>query len=110
MDARVRKLRMPFSPEFIQKWQHIVDSVEVTDVPLECIKKVTIRMYGNRRRTVNLSQLKRAGMDLPAIEDMLNRTFEELGDSVRDVDFMVDVAAVAEIVQPQTDRLLKGIK
>jgi hypothetical protein len=59
---------------------------------------------------VNLSQLKRAGMDLPAIEDMLNRTFEELGDSVRDVDFMVDVAAVAEIVQPQTDRLLKGIK
>nr|NDG05617.1 hypothetical protein [Oxalobacteraceae bacterium] len=101
---------MPFSPEFIQKWQHIVDSVEVTDVPLECIKKVTIRMYGNRRRTVNLSQLKRAGMDLPAIEDMLNRTFEELGDSVRDVDFMVDVAAVAEIVQPQTDRLLKGIK
>jgi hypothetical protein len=26
------------------------------------------------------------------------------------VDFMVDVAAVAEIVQPQTDRLLKGIK
>lgn len=101
---------MPFSPEFIQKWQHIVDSVEVTDVPLECIKKVTIRMYGNRRRTMNLSQLKRAGMDLPAIEDMLNRTFEELGDSVRDVDFMVDVAAVAEIVQPQTDRLLKGIK
>lgn len=101
---------MPFSPEFIQKWQHIVDSVEVTDVPLECIKKVTIRMYGNRRRTVNLSQLKRAGMDLPAIEDMLNRTFEELGGSVRDVDFMVDVAAVAEIVQPQTDRLLKGIK
>lgn len=101
---------MPFSPEFIEKWQHIVDSVEVTDVPLECIKKVTIRMYGNRRKTINLKQLKRAGMDIAAIEQMLNRTFEELGDSVRDVDFMVDVAAVAEIVQPETDRLLKDIK
>ena len=101
---------MPFSPEFVDKWQHIVDSVEVTDVPLECIKKVTIRMYGNRRKTINLKQLKRAGMDIAAIEQMLNRTFEELGDSVRDVDFMVDVAAVAEIVQPETDRLLKDIK
>lgn len=101
---------MPFSPEFVDKWQHIVDSVEVTDVPLECIKKVTIRMYGNRRKTINLQQLKRAGMDIAAIEQMLNRTFEELGDSVRDVDFMVDVAAVAEIVQPETDRLLKDIK
>jgi len=99
-----------FSPEFIQKWEHIVNSVVVTDVPLECIKKVTIRLYGNRRRTVNISQLKRAGMDMEAIEQMLNRTFEELGNSVRDVDFMVDVTAVAEIVQPETDRLLKGIK
>lgn len=101
---------MPFSPEFIEKWQHIVDSVEVTDVPLECIKKVTIRMYGSRRKVINLKQLKRSGMDLEAIEQMLNRTFEELGESVRDVDFMVDVATVAEIVQPETDRLLKNIK
>jgi len=105
-----RGQRVQFSPEFIQKWEHIVNSVDITDVPLECIKKVTIRMYGNRRRTVNISQLKRAGMDMDAIEQMLNRTLEELGESVRDLDFMVDVAAVAEIVQPETDRLLKGIK
>lgn len=101
---------MPFSPEFIEKWEHIVNSVEVTDVPLDCIKKVTIRLNNNRKRTINISQLKKAGMDIMAIEEMLNRTFEELGGDVRDVDFMVDVAAVAAIVQPETDRLLKNTK
>ena len=40
------------------------------------------------------------------IESMMTRTFTELDPVIRDVDFVVDISAVAQIVQPETDKLL----
>ena len=98
------------SDEFREKWEHIIKGVDITDVPLECIKKVTIKLYGNRQRTINIDLLKRQGLDMEEIEGLLNRTLTLLGDRVRDLDWLIDVKAVADLVQPETDRLLKGIK
>ena len=100
---------MPFSDEFIQQWEHIIDEVNKTEVPLECIKKVVIRLHDRKQKTINLATLKKQGLDLDELEVVLTRTLTELGDSVRDVDFVVDVQAVAKLVQPQTDKLLKDI-
>lgn len=99
---------MPFSDEFIQKWEHIISDVDVTEVPLECLEKVVIRLKGNRQRTINIKKLKRQGLDLDYIEDYVNTTLGELDPNIRDVEFSVDVSMVAELVQPQTENLLKG--
>jgi hypothetical protein len=100
---------MPFSDEFIQQWEHIIEEVNKTEVPLECIKKVVIRLHDRRQKTINLSTLKRQGLDLNEVETVLTRTLTELGDTVHDIDFVVDVTEVAKLVQPQTDRLLKDL-
>jgi len=100
---------MPFSDEFIQQWEHIIEEVNKTEVPLECIKKVVIRLHDRRQKTINLSTLKRQGLDLNEVETVLTRTLTELGDAVRDIDFVVDVTEVAKLVQPQTDKLLKDL-
>ena len=100
---------MLFSDEFLDKWEHIINEVSKTEVPLECIKKVVIKMYGNRQKTINLHTLRKQGLDLSEMETVLTRTLTELGEQVRDVDFVVDVTAVAEIVQPATDKLLNGL-
>jgi len=100
---------MPFSDEFIQQWEHIIEEVNKTEVPLECIKKVVIRLDDRKQKTINLATLRKQGLDLNELEVVLTRTLTELGDSVRDVDFVVDVQAVAKLVQPQTDKLLKDI-
>lgn len=101
---------MQLSNEFLEKWEHILDEVNITEVPLECIKKVIIRLHNKRQKTVNLHTLKRQGLDFDEIETVLNRTLTELGDEVYDVDFMVDVASVAALVQPETDKLLEKLK
>ena len=101
---------MPFSDEFLEKWEHIIDEVVKTEVPLECIKKIVIRFDGKRQRTVNIHNLRRQGLDMEAIEIVLTNTLNELGETVRDIDFIVDAAAVAEIVQPETDKLLQNLK
>lgn len=99
-----------FSDEFLVKWEHIIKGVDMTDLPLECIKKVVIKLQGSRRRTINIHMLKQQGLDLEQIEQLLHRTLSTYGDQVRDLDWIIDVKVVAEMVQPETDKLLKGIE
>jgi len=101
---------MQFSDEFLTKWEHIIDEVVKTEIPLECIKKVVFRLHNKRQRTVNLSTLKRQGLDMDQIEVALTRVLTEHGEEIRDVEWVVDAALVAEIVQPETDRLLEKLK
>jgi hypothetical protein len=101
---------MPFSDEFLAMWEHIIEEVHKTEVPLECIKKVVIKLHGKRQRTINLQTLRRQGLDSEELETVLTRTLLELDDQVRDVEFMVDIGAVAELVQPETDKLLNNLK
>jgi len=93
----------------LERWEHIIDDVDITDVPLECIKKVVVKLYGKKQRTINLDLLRRQGLDIEEIETVMSRTLADLGEAVRDVDFILDVGAIATIVQPETDKLLKDL-
>jgi hypothetical protein len=92
--------------DFLAKWEHILADVNKTDVPLECIKKVVIKFKGGRQQTINLHLLQKQGLSLEELEALLNRTFTERNEDIRDVDFVVDVSSVAELIQPETDKLL----
>ena len=100
---------MTFSDEFLEKWEHIIAEVTKTEVPLDCIKKIVLRLYGKKQKTINLQTLRRQGLDSDELETVLSRALTEFGDQVRDIDFVVDVGAVAEMVQPETDKLLNGL-
>ena len=100
---------MLFSDEFLAKWEHIINEVNKTEVPLECIKKVVVKLAGRKQRTINLHTLRKQGLEFEEIEIVLTRTLNELGNEVRDLDFVVDARSVAEIVQPETDKLLRKL-
>jgi hypothetical protein len=73
---------------------------------LECIKKVVVKLAGGRQKTINVHTLLKQGLELEEIETMLTRFFTERDKEIRDVDFVVDITAVANLVQPETDKLL----
>ena len=100
---------MPLSEEFLAKWDHIISEVEKTQVPLKCINKMVIRIAGGRQKTINLSRLRRDGLNDDEIEEIMNRNIFVLGDSVNNIDFILDVNTVAGIIQPATDKLLKSL-
>jgi hypothetical protein len=101
---------MQLSDDFLDRWERIIADVNKTDIPLECIKKVVIKLKGGRQKTINLHTLKKQGLELEEMEAMLTRTFNEMDHEIHDVDFVVDVEAVADLVQPETDKLLDKIK
>jgi hypothetical protein len=100
---------MQFSEEFLQKWEHIINDVDITEVPLDCLKKIVIKLNNRRQKTINIQMLRRKGFDLEEIELTMAESFMQHEEEIRDVDFVVDVEAVANLVQPRTDKLLKGI-
>ncbi|CAB4138001.1 hypothetical protein UFOVP328_194 [uncultured Caudovirales phage] len=101
---------MQLSDDFLDRWERIIADVNKTDIPLECIKKVVIKLKGGRQKTINLQTLKKQGLELEEMEAMLTRTFNDMDHEIHDVDFVVDVEAVADLVQPETDKLLDKIK
>jgi hypothetical protein len=101
---------MQLNDDQLKRWENLIAEVNKTEVPLECIKKVLVRLDGGRQRTINLHALKRQGLDMTEIELVITRTLSELNDMIRDVDFVIDIVAVAEILQPATDKLLEKLK
>jgi hypothetical protein len=100
---------MPLDNDHLQRWERLLSEVTATEVPLECIKKVLIKLRGGRQRTVNIHALRRQGLDFDEIETALIRILNELGDQVRDLDYVIDAATVAEMLQPKTDELLQKL-
>jgi hypothetical protein len=100
---------MLHNDEFLDHWERLVSEVNKTDVPLECIKKVVVKLNGGRQKTINVHTLLKQGLELEEVESMLTRFFNENNDQIRDVDFVVDVTAVANLVQPETDKLLGNL-
>jgi hypothetical protein len=100
---------MQHSDDFLDQWEHIISSVNKTDVPLECIKKVVVKLKQGRQKTINVHTLLRQGLELGEVETMLTRFFHEHDHEIRDVDFVVDISAVADLVQPETDKLLGNL-
>jgi hypothetical protein len=90
----------------LDQWELIINEVNKTDVPLECIKKIVLKLSGGKQRTVNIHTLIKQGLALEEVEALVTRTFHELDADIRDVDFVVDIKSVAALVQPETDKIL----
>jgi hypothetical protein len=101
---------MMLNDDFKEKWEHIISGIdEKTAVPLECIKKVIIKLDGRKRKTINFHTLKKQGVEFDEMELIISRQLAELGDKVQDIEFVLDINAVAQLVQPETNKILNGL-
>ena len=94
------------SPEFIDKWEHILEDVEKNKIPVEFIKKLIIKLKGKKQQTINIAKFLQQGLDPDQIEDAVSRKLDELDELIVSVEFVLNVQSIADTVQPETDRLL----
>ncbi len=97
------------SPEFIHKWEKLLDDVDKNNIPLEFTKKVIFKLKGKKQRTINIEKLMDQGLDPDQIEEVLTRKLMELEELIVSIEFCLNVETIAEAVQPETDRLLNGL-
>jgi hypothetical protein len=97
------------SPEFIQKWERLLDGVDKQQVPVEFIKKLILRLEGKRQKTINIERFLSQGLEPEEIEDAISRQLIKLDDEVVAIEFILNLQSIAETVQPETDQLLRGL-
>jgi hypothetical protein len=97
------------SPDFVSKWEHILEDVEKNNIPIQFIKKLVIKLQGKKQQTVNIMKLLQQGLDPEQIEEALSRKLHELDETVVSIDFILNVQSIADTVQPTTDELLKNL-
>jgi hypothetical protein len=97
------------SPEFIEKWEHILEDVETTKIPVEFIKKMVVKLNGKKQHTINIEKFLKQGLGPDQIEDIVSRKLQELDDSSVGIEFILNVQNIADTVQPTTDDLLKNL-
>ena len=92
--------------DHIAKWEEVLEQVEKDYIPIHCVKKIILKLKAGRQKTINLESLRRHGLDLDEIETVVSRTCIEMGRLITSTEFIIDVNAVSQIVQPYTDKLL----
>jgi acid phosphatase class B len=97
------------SPELFEKWEHIVEDVDKTRIPVEFIKKLIVKLDGRRQRTINVKNFFKRGMEPDDVEAVIADTLEKLDDEMVSIEFILDIENIAETVQPETDKILKGL-
>lgn len=97
------------SPEFTEKWEHILQDVEKNKIPIQFITKLVLKLQGKKQHTVNVQRMLKQGLEPDQIEDVLNRKLEELDEVIVSVEFILNVESIADTVQPMTDKLLSGL-
>lgn len=97
------------SPEFIAKWEHILEDVEKQKIPIQFIKKITVKLEGKKQHTINIERFLNQGLEPEQIEEAVSRKLHELDDHIVSVEFTLNVQTIADTVQPETDRLLNKL-
>ena len=97
---------MHLSDEFLSKWEKLVKDADKKDIPVECVNRIVIKLKDNRRRYLNISSLRKQGLNIAQMEAVISAKLTEYENNILGLDFFVDVESVAELVQPETDKIL----
>jgi len=100
---------MQFDNDFLKGWEKIVSDVDKDHCPISCVKKVVFKTVSRRQKTINLRSLRKQGIDDETIELAVSNFISENEADIISMELVLDVEAVAGIIQPETDKLLKDI-
>lgn len=97
------------SPEFIQKWEHILEDVEKNKIPVQFIRKLIIKLKGKKQQTINIEKFLQQGLESDQVEELISKRLNELDELVVSIEFVLNVQSIADTVQPATDEFLRNL-
>jgi hypothetical protein len=92
-----------------KSWKDIVEGVDKKEVPIHILQEIEVKLIDGTNISIDVKRLIEDGMDPIAIEELLDLKFNELDAYIDNVDFLIDIAKVVDTIQPETDKVLKGL-
>lgn len=95
--------------EFIDKWEKILEGVEIQHVELKYVRKIKLNLPKRKKYIVNIETMWEQGLDEDEIKKLIVQAFEEHGENIRSVEFVLDIPALSSLIQPETDAILNKL-
>ena len=91
-----------------KKWKQVIDSIDQEMIPIDVVKKVVFKLENGKQKTINFSTLRKQGLDIEDIESVVNKNMTAITESgIVKLDFVVDINAVADRIEPLTKGYLE---
>ena len=100
---------MQLCADQLQKWEEVIKGIDQDMIPISCVKKVVFKLRGGKQRTINLIKLRNQGLHIEDIETTVNRQLVEFSKDIVNLDFIIDIAAVAKQIEPFTKKYLENL-
>jgi hypothetical protein len=101
-------MNLPFTK--LDKWKQVIDSIDQEMIPIDVVKKVVFKLEDGKQKTINLSTLRKQGLDIQDIEVVVNKNMSTVTErGLVKLDFVVDVNAVANRIEPLTKGYLEKL-
>ena len=97
------------APDFHEQWQHIIEDVEKSRIPIQFVKKLVLKLQGKRQHTINIQKLIQQGLEPDQLEEIVGKKLAEMNDTITSVEFILDIQTIADAVQPETDKILSKL-
>lgn len=97
------------SPDFYKKWSHILEDIDKRAIPIEFIKKLVVKLERRKQHTINIEKMLTQGLEPEEVEEVVSSKLLELDDQVVGIEFVLNVESIAEVVQPETEKLLSKL-
>ena len=100
--------------EKLDSWETLINTVDKTDIPIKFVRRINLvfinPVSGASEQDIDITELRKHGWSDTSLEEIAEQVFLENEHNIKSAHFYLDVSHVAEVVQQQTNKLLKGTK
>lgn len=90
-------------------WKHILREIDKENIPIHLLQAISVNLIDDTKVNINIRELLDNGNDPEILDTAIKAKIKELDHIIKDIDFMISIDAVAELVQPITDEILKDL-
>jgi len=95
-----------FSDEFYARWEHLISTVEISEVPMRFIKEVVVKLDTGETHTFDIALMLERGYTPETLEELVQEYLDTYDELTEVVDFHINLPAIAEEVEGRTNELL----
>lgn len=95
-----------FSDDFLNKWEHLINDIEITDVPLRFISEVVVFFHNGDQMEFDIKEMLQSPFPVAHIEEEIETFLSENDRYIDNVDFHINIPAVATEIETKTNKLL----
>ncbi len=92
-----------------ERWNEILEGLDISRVEIRYIRKIVLKLHEKRQVTINVERLLQQNRTEDDIKAVIAEKWLALHDQIRNYEFVLNIPALSEVVDPVTDKILNKL-